>query len=153
MKKKTYIESEVDKFLEKYEDKNIYTSYGDGDDKNKFNTEKIIKSLKKFHNKLINLSEFKEEYNKFMDNVKNFEDYKSEKKLGSVSTNQKKKKKMIRHVKGLEDIADLYNIKSGSDTSEKGEVLTNKQMLNRLPILLAQIQAGNNSKSLKNEVR
>ena len=26
-------------------------------------------------------------------------------------------------------------------------------MLNRLPILLAQIQAGNNSKSLKNEVR
>ena len=90
-----------------------------------------------------------------MDNVKNFEDYKSEKKLGSVSTNQKKKK-MIRHVKGLEDIADLYNIKSGSDTSEKGEglkILTNKQMLNRLPILLAQIQAGNNSKSLKNEVR
>ena len=26
-------------------------------------------------------------------------------------------------------------------------------MLNRLPILLAQIQAGNNSKSLKNELR
>ena len=26
-------------------------------------------------------------------------------------------------------------------------------MLNRLPILLAQIQAGNNSKSLKNEIR
>ena len=38
----------------------------------------------------------------------------------------------------------------------KGEVLkilTNKQMLNRLPILLAQIQARNNSKSLKNELR
>ena len=43
-----------------------------------------------------------------------------------------------------------------SDTIKKGEglkILTNKQMLNRLPILLAQIQAGNNSKSLKNEVR
>ena len=26
-------------------------------------------------------------------------------------------------------------------------------MLNRLPVLLAQIQAGNNSKSLKNELR
>ena len=51
---------------------------------------KITKSLEKLRNKLINLSEFKEEYNKFMDNVKNFEDYKSEKKLGSVSTNQKK---------------------------------------------------------------
>ena len=37
----------------------------------------------------------------------------------------------------------------------KGEglkILTNKQMLNRLPILLAQIQAGNNSKSL-NDLR
>ena len=33
------------------------------------------------------------------------------------------------------------------------KILTNKQMLNRLPILLAQIQAGNNSKKLKNELR
>ena len=33
------------------------------------------------------------------------------------------------------------------------KLLTNKQMLNRLPILIAQVQAGNNSKSLKNEVR
>ena len=38
----------------------------------------------------------------------------------------------------------------------KGEglkVLSKKQMLNRLPILLAQIQAGNNSNKLKNELR
>ena len=66
------------------------------------------------------------------------------------------KTKMRRYVKGLKDIADLYNPKSGSDTSKKGEglkILTNKQMINRLPILLAQIQAGNNSKSLKNELR
>ena len=33
------------------------------------------------------------------------------------------------------------------------KILTNKQMLNRLPILLAQIQAGNNSNKLKNEAR
>ena len=33
------------------------------------------------------------------------------------------------------------------------KILTNKQMLNRLPILLAQIQARNNSKKLKNEIR
>ena len=77
---------------------------------------------------------------------------------------------MRRYIKGLEYIADLYNIKSDSDTSKKdsdtskkdsdtskkGEglkILTNKQMLNPLPILLAQIKAGNNSKSLKNEIR
>ena len=66
------------------------------------------------------------------------------------------KNKMIRYVKNLKDIAEFHNLKSGSDTSKKGEglkILTNKQMLNRLPILLAQIQAGNNSKSLKNELR
>ena len=66
------------------------------------------------------------------------------------------KKKMRRYVKGLKDIADLYNPKPGSDTSKKGEglkILSNKQMLNRLLILLAQIQAGNNSKSRKNEIR
>ena len=33
------------------------------------------------------------------------------------------------------------------------KILTNKQMLNRLPILLAQIQAGNNSNKVKNEIR
>ena len=33
------------------------------------------------------------------------------------------------------------------------KILTKKQMLNRLPMLLAQIQAGNNSIKLKNEIR
>ena len=33
------------------------------------------------------------------------------------------------------------------------KILTDKQMLNRLPILLAQIQVGNNSIKLKNETR
>ena len=88
MKKKTYIESEIDKCLEKYEDENISISYGK--DKNKFDTEEITKSLKKLRNKLINSSKFDEEHNKFMDNVVKFECYKSEKEPGSVSPNQKK---------------------------------------------------------------
>ena len=83
--KKKHIESEIDKFLEKYEDKRISVSYDDY--KNKFDKEKITKSLKKLCNRFININEFKEEYNKFMDNVKNFKDYKSEKGLGSVSKN------------------------------------------------------------------
>ena len=63
---------------------------------------------------------------------------------------------MLRYERDLKNIIDLYNLKSGSDTNKKGEglkILTNKQMLNRLPILLTQIKAGNNSKSLKNELR
>ena len=88
-----------------------------------------------------------------MDNIVNIEYFKSETKKVSVSSNQRK---MIRYARDLKNIVDLYNIKSGSDTSKKGEglkILTNKQMLNRLPILLAQIKAGNNSIKLKNELR
>ena len=33
------------------------------------------------------------------------------------------------------------------------KILNTKQMFNRLPILLVQIQAGNNSNKLKNEIR
>ena len=33
------------------------------------------------------------------------------------------------------------------------KILSKQQMLSRLPILLAQIQAGNNSKKFKNETR
>ena len=94
--KKTYIESEIENFLEKYEDKNISISYNDY--KNKFDTEKITKSLKKLRNKFININEFKEEYNTFMDNVKNFKDYKSEKRLDSVSKNQKKYWKVMQEI-------------------------------------------------------
>ena len=56
-----------------------------------------------------------------------------------------------------ENIKSLNPEGKGSIVSRaKGEglkILTNKQMLNRLPILLAQIQAGKNSNSLQNELR
>ena len=150
-KKNKYIDFEIDKILDKYEDKNVYIRYNKN--KNKFDTEEITKSLKKLRNKLINFSEFNEVYNKFMDNVVKFEYYKSEKEPGSVSPNQER---IRRYVKSLKHTVDLYNLKSSSDTSKKGKglkILTNKQMLNRLPILLTQIQAGNNSIKLKNETR
>ena len=85
--RKAYIESEIDKFLEKYEYENINISYGDKGDKNKIDTEKITKSLKKLRNKIIKPSKFKEDYNQFMDNFKNFEDYKYGKEEGGVSKN------------------------------------------------------------------
>ena len=149
--RKTYIESEVDNFLEKYGDKIISISYDNN--KNKFNTEEITKSLKDLRNKLIGIKEFKEDYDKFIDNIVKFEYFKSTKKEGNISPNQKK---MRRCARDLKDIVDLYNIKLDSDTSKSGKglkILTNKQMLNRLPILLAQIEAGNNSIKLKNEAR
>ena len=94
--RKTYIESEIDNFLEKYGDKNISISY---DNNNKPNTEEITKSLKKLHNKLIGVKEFKEEYDKFIDNVVKFEYFKSTKKEGSISPNQKKNEKICKRFK------------------------------------------------------
>ena len=46
-----------------------------------------------------------------------------------------------------------YNSKE-NETEGKGlKILTPKQMLQRLPIALAQVKAGNNSESLLNEIR
>ena len=89
-----YIDFEIDTFLDKYEYTNIYVRYNKN--KNKFNTEEITKSLKKLRNELINFIEFNEEYNKFMDDVIKFENYKSEKEPGIVSPNQKKNEKICK---------------------------------------------------------
>ena len=46
-----------------------------------------------------------------------------------------------------------YNARK-NETEGKGlKILTPKQMLQRLPIALAQVKAGNNSESLLNEIR
>ena len=50
---------------------------------------------------------------------------------------------------GLAFIMYFFKLSYGS----RLKILTNKQMLNRLPILLAQIEAGNNSIKLKNDTR
>ena len=72
---------------------------------------------------------------------------------------------MINYLKKIKDIVQDFNpkgsglnkkIKGGIVSRVKGKglkILFNKQMVHRLPILLAQIQARNNSKSLKNELR
>ena len=68
---------------------------------------------------------------------------------------------MKKEKEGQKRFSDYYDSNGWSSGSgnvvskAKGaglKVLTNKQMLNRSPILLAQIQAGNNSIKLKNEI-
>ena len=51
------------------------------------------------------------------------------------------------------DEEDRETLRNMNHEGKGLKILTNKQMLNRLPILLAQIQAGNNSIKLKNELR
>ena len=67
-------------------------------------------------------------------------------------------KYMEEQEKGQKRFIDDYDSNGSGNVVGKAKgaglkILTNKQMLNRLPILLAQIQAGNNSTKLKNEIR
>ena len=52
-------------------------------------------------------------------------------------------------------ISQKLDLKSKqNETTETGlKILTPKQMLQRLPIALAQVKAGNNSENLLNEIR
>ena len=61
-------------------------------------------------------------------------------------------KYMKEQEKGQKRFSDDYD-SNGWSSGSGLKILTNKQMFNRLPILLAQIQAGNNSIKLKNEIR
>ena len=56
--------------------------------------------------------------------------------------------------KDRKKFSDKYNSSASGLNKKKGlKILTNKQMINRLPILLGQIKAGNNSDKSKNETR
>ena len=61
-------------------------------------------------------------------------------------------KYMEEQQKGQKRFSDDHD-SNGWSSGSGFKILTNKQMLNRLPILLAQIQADNNSIKLKNEIR
>ena len=61
-------------------------------------------------------------------------------------------------IKFLKDYSEMihdagYKAKQNKKTGTGLKILTPKQMLQRLPIALAQVKAGNNSESLLNEIR
>ena len=60
---------------------------------------------------------------------------------------------MKEQEKDREKFSDEYDSNGWSSSGSGLKILTKKQMLSRLAILLAQIQAGNNSTKLKNEIR
>ena len=67
--------------------------------------------------------------------------------------NDVKSDKLKDIVKELERAIFGYDYENEELSGSGLKILTNKQMLNHVPILLAQIQAGNNSTKLKNEAR
>ena len=72
----------------------------------------------------------------------------------SVSSSSSVSSSVSSNVNPSPNASPIFSRKSMDEAKGKElKISTNKQMLNRLAILLAQIQAGNNSKSLKNELR
>ena len=74
-----------------------------------------------------------------------------EKEIKEMSKEEIEIEKPYNIVKVVKKILEINKI-----NQQKGQgikILTPNQMLNRLPITLAQLQAGNNSNKLKNEIR
>ena len=92
---------------------------------------------------------------KFLDNINNeyIKNKKDALKNFKDLKNNVKSKELKDIVKELERPIFGYDYENKELSGLGLKILTNKQMLYRLPILLAQIQAGNNSTKLKNEIR
>ena len=88
------------------------------------------------------------------------------KKLVKIVSNKVEKERINNVIKGVKFVLNYISNKnviysdseqdfSDFDSSERIglKILTLDQMLNRLPITLAQLKAGNNSKKLKNDIR
>ena len=91
----------------------------------------------------------------FLDNINN-EHIKNKKdalKKFKDLKNNVKSEELKDIVNELERAIFGYDYENEELSGSGFKILTNKQMLNRLPILLAQTQAGNNSSKLKNEAR
>ena len=62
----------------------------------------------------------------------------------------------LRLTESRQKMLEILNGPTGEESALRGEglkILTPNQMLSRLPSSLAQLNAGNNSKKLKNEIR
>ena len=95
--------------------------------------------------------DFSQKYNAFINNFNKFERIQEKKKRGAKGPNQKELLKCGTELRII--IKRIFSIFSGSQLGEGLKILTSQQMFTRLPILLAQIKAGNNSRELKNEIR
>ena len=110
-------------------------------------------------NNQIKFDEVKNKQNEFLNKLSNIKIGKKTDKQKEVINNLEKfynfREEVINFFRDyIEMLSDAnYNAKQ-NETKGKGlKILTPKQMLQRLPIALAQVKADNNSESLLNEIR
>ena len=142
----------LESFFKKYENKPIKTFYKDSFGKKyDIDTTQINSNIEDYNNGMISVYDFLQSYNAFIDNFNIFEKTQKRKIPGAIGLNQK----MLLEC-GQELRKVIKKISPSSSRSQPGEglkILTPQQIFTRLPILLAQTKAGNNSRELKNETR
>ena len=75
-------------------------------------------------------------------------------KIKEMSEDEKKKKKKNEQpAKIIKIVEEMLEFNEQNQSGKGLKILTTNQMLSRLPILLAQLKAGNNSEKRKNEIR
>ena len=84
--------------------------------------------------------------------------WKLKKDIKNMSENEVKNKGLDLLSDFIKKIVDMSPLESEEEAAQKQQrkglkILTPEQMITRLPILLSQLKAGNNSQKLKNEIR
>ena len=107
----------------------------------------------------IKLSEVNNKQNEFLNKLNNIKNGKKTTKQKRVINNTTRfylsREEVINFFREyIEMLSDANYDAKQNETKGKGlKILTPKQMLQRLPIALAQVKVGNNSESLLNEIR
>ena len=113
----------------------------------------------KIQHSQIRFSEVKNKQNEFLNKLNEVKIGKKTDKQKEVVNNLNKfynsREEVINFFRDyIEMLSDANYDSKQNETKGKGlKILTPKQMLQRLPIALAQVKAGNNSESLLNEIR
>ena len=119
-------------------------------------SKELFNAIKNSH---IKFSEVKNKQNEFLNKLRNI-------KIGKKTPEQKEtindlekfynsREEVINYFRDyIEMLSDAnYNAKQKKPKRRGLKILTPKEILQRLPIALAQVKAGNNSESLLNEIR
>ena len=145
------IPRDLKSFFKKYENENIKTLYKDSGIRDDIDTAEINDYIKDYINGIISKYDFSQKYKTFINNFNKVERIQGKKKKGTISSKQKI---LLDYGKELKRITErISSMSSGSQSGEGLKILTPQEIFTRLPILLVLVQAGNNSRKLKNEIR
>ena len=148
-------------FFKKCDDKALISRYkGKNANLSPIDGRKVHKAFNKLVNKQITQDEYFEIYNVFSNDVDNMVKKRGS-NLGSMQAAVEIYRDELKEI--IDSHPDIMGVllleteeeatKNRQQSAKGLKILTPQQMLTRLPISLAQLQAGNNSQKLKNEIR